>query len=299
MYVRGTHVNWPHHFANEKLYMSDFQTDPSGYQMADLLDIMAQLRDPQTGCPWDLKQDYGSIVKHTIEEAYEVADTIERKAFDQLPGELGDLLFQVIFYAQLGQEQQCFDFNDVVNSICTKLIRRHPHVFGTSTFSNESQLNANWENEKAKERAQLSDNQHNSLLDDIPSNMPALSRAAKIQKRVAHHGFDWPTWHGSMDKIKEELLEVEQELVATPVDPVKVNEELGDLLFAVVNLVRSQHVDPEQALRNANIKFERRFRGVEQLLQQQDLTTEQATLTQMDQMWDQVKLQEKMSKTCD
>jgi len=273
--------------------ISDSSTTCNHYQMNDLLDIMAQLRHPESGCPWDLKQDFSSIVKHTLEEAYEVADVIERKAFEQLPAELGDLLFQVVFYAQLGQEQQRFDFNDVVSQICHKLIRRHPHVFGNETFNNESEIHANWENEKAKERAAVGEQDVSSLLDDIPSNMPALSRAAKIQKRVAHHGFDWPTWHGSMDKIKEELLEVEQELVAEVVIPDKVNEELGDLLFAVVNLVRSQRVDPEQALRSANQKFERRFRGVETILLEQGLTTEQASLTQMDQIWDQVKTLEK------
>jgi ATP diphosphatase len=261
--------------------------------MADLLDIMQQLRDPTSGCPWDLKQDFGSIVKHTIEEAYEVADTIERKAFEQLPAELGDLLFQVVFYAQLGKEQDRFDFDEVVSQICAKLIRRHPHVFSEATFETDAQIHANWENEKAKERSSMVGDGAVSLLDDIPVNMPALSRAAKIQKRVAHHGFDWPTWHGSMDKIKEEIREVEQELVAEVIAPEKVSEELGDLLFAVVNLVRTQKIDPEQALRHANKKLERRVRGVEAILAEQGITTEQASLAQMDQIWDQVKAEEK------
>ena len=268
------------------------------YDINQLIEIMSQLRDPIKGCPWDLKQDYASIVKHTIEEAYEVADVIERKDFDALPNELGDLLFQVIFYAQLGKEQQRFDFNDVVNEICTKLIRRHPHVFTDQQFDTEQQINANWENEKARDRAEKQFEKKqtqaaSSLLDDIPHTMPALSRAAKIQKRVAHHGFDWPSWHGSMDKIKEELEEVEQELVADIIVPEKVNEELGDLLFAVVNLVRTQGVDPEQALRSANKKFERRFRGVEARLAKQGMTTQDATLAQMDAIWDQVKASEK------
>jgi len=278
--------------------MNDNQADMTAdinkqYNICDLLEIMARLRDPQSGCPWDLKQDFGTIVKHTLEEAYEVADVIERRAFDSLPGELGDLLFQVVFYAQLGQEQGKFDFDDVVRQICLKLIRRHPHVFGNQQFEHEHQIHANWENEKAKERAQVSNSDLPSLLDDIPPAMPSLSRAAKIQKRVAHHGFDWPTWHGSMDKIREELDEVEQELLATDIDPARVNEELGDLLFAVVNLVRTQGIDPEQALRYANRKFERRFRGVEMILAQQGMTTEQATLQQMDRIWDQVKVNEK------
>lgn len=284
--------------ANSEINMNDNQSGKleksnKGYDINALVNIMSQLRDPKSGCPWDLKQDFGSIVKHTIEEAYEVADVIERKAFDILPNELGDLLFQVIFYAQLGKEQGRFDFNDVVDEICHKLIRRHPHVFTDIKFKSEHQIQANWENEKVKERAQQSGHDSPSLLDDIPHAMPALSRAAKIQKRVAHHGFDWPTWHGSMEKIKEELDEVEQELVAQVVQTDKVSEELGDLLFAVVNLVRTQGVDPEQALRSANNKFERRFRGVESILERQGITTEQATLQQMDEIWDQIKVNEK------
>lgn len=250
---------------------------------------MAQLRDPKCGCPWDLKQDFASIVKHTIEEAYEVADVIERQALDQLPNELGDLLFQVVFYAQLGKEQQLFDFSDVLTAICEKLISRHPHVFAGAQFTNEQQIKENWENSKAQERAKLSNELRVSLLDDIPQAMPALSRANKIQKRVAHHGFDWPSWHGTLDKVREELNEVEQELTAESVNAKKVDEELGDLLFSVVNLVRSQGGDPEAILRQANNKFERRFRGVETVLDNKGLNTYSASLEQMEDAWQQVK----------
>ena len=254
-----------------------------------LIDIMAKLRDPQGGCPWDLKQDFASIVKHTIEEAYEVADTIERKAFDELPGELGDLLFQVIFYSQLGKEEGRFDFNTVVDSICEKLVRRHPHVFSDTEFADEQAIHANWENEKAKERQQQAGEQAASLLDNVPMAMPALSRAEKIQKRVARHGFDWPSWHGCLDKIREEVDEVAAELSADDIDRDKVEDELGDLMFAVVNLVRSQKLDAEQALRRANAKFERRFRAVEARLAELGTCTDEADLEQMDAIWNEVK----------
>lgn len=250
---------------------------------------MTQLRQPDSGCPWDLTQDFASIVKHTIEEAYEVADVIERQALDQLPNELGDLLFQVVFYAQLAKEQQLFDFSDVVNAICEKLISRHPHVFADVQFTSEQQIKDNWENSKVVERAKLNSDGRASLLDDIPKAMPALSRANKIQKRVAHHGFDWPSWHGTLDKVREELNEVEQELVAATVDAKKVDEELGDLLFSVVNLVRSQGSDPEDVLRQANNKFERRFRGVETVLDSHGLNTNSASLEQMEDAWQRVK----------
>lgn len=268
-----------------------------------LIDIMARLRDPDSGCPWDLKQDFGSIVKHTIEEAYEVADTIERQALDELPGELGDLLFQVIFYSQLGKEQGRFDFNQVVDTICEKLIRRHPHVFSDTQFANEQEVHANWENEKAREREQLAKARKQlakarqqlageapvSLLDNLPVTLPALTRADKIQKRVARHGFDWPSWHGCVDKIREEIDEVEAELTAESVCDDRVEDELGDLLFAVVNLVRAQKKDPEQVLRRANNKFERRFRAVERRLAELGTSPEEADLQQMDEIWNALK----------
>ncbi|NRA59720.1 MAG: nucleoside triphosphate pyrophosphohydrolase [Psychrobium sp.] len=274
------------------------------FNIDDLLNIMARLRDGEHGCAWDIAQDFSSIVKHTIEEAYEVADVIERGVMAQLPDELGDLLFQIVFYSQLGKEQQLFDFSDVVSSICDKLLRRHPHVFAGVKFATDEERAAHWQNDKVYSRAVQSraeqsrvdplNNGKASLLDDIPLGMPALSRANKIQQRVAHHGFDWPSWHGCFDKVKEELAEVEVELRAPQVDASLVNEELGDLMFALVNLVRSQGLDPEQTLRQANAKFERRFRSVEILLLESGSDTSRASLDDMEAAWQQVKHDEKL-----
>ena len=264
------------------------------FNIDDLLNIMARLRDDEHGCAWDIAQDFSSIVKHTLEEAYEVADVIERGVMAQLPDELGDLLFQIVFYSQLGKEQQLFDFSDVVSSICAKLLRRHPHVFAGVKFATDEERAAHWQHDKAKSRAEQSNNGKASLLDDISLGMPALSRANKIQQRVAAHGFDWPSWHGCFDKVKEELDEVEVELRAPQVNHDLVNEELGDLLFALVNLVRSQGLDPEQTLRQANAKFERRFRSVESLLRDAGQDTQHASFDEMEAAWQQVKQAEKL-----
>ena len=251
-----------------------------------LLSIMSRLRDPQTGCPWDLKQSYATIVPYTLEEAYEVADAIARESFDELKDELGDLLFQVVFYAQIAKEEGRFEFDDCVAAICDKLERRHPHVFGELTADN---LNAdkvlkNWEALKSNERKDAG--QH-SVLDNIPQAMPALSRAYKLQKRCANVGFDWPTVEGCWDKVKEEIIEVEQ----TETGSDELTEELGDLMFALVNVVRKHKLDPEAVLRAANSKFEKRFRAVEQALAEQGKTPEQSDLTEMDALWNQVKKQ--------
>lgn len=251
-----------------------------------LLSIMSRLRDPQTGCPWDLKQSYATIVPYTLEEAYEVADAIARESFDELKDELGDLLFQVVFYAQIAKEEGRFEFDDCVAAICDKLERRHPHVFGELTADN---LNAdkvlkNWEALKSNERKDAG--QH-SVLDNIPQAMPALSRAYKLQKRCANVGFDWPTVEGCWDKVKEEIIEVEQ----TETGSEELAEELGDLMFALVNVVRKHKLDPEAVLRAANSKFEKRFRAVEQALAEQGKTPEQSDLTEMDALWNQVKKQ--------
>ncbi|MFT5164163.1 MAG: ATP diphosphatase, partial [Alteromonadaceae bacterium] len=195
-------------------------------QLDDLLAIMAQLRDPQTGCPWDLKQDFASIVPHTLEEAYEVAETIETGNFADLKDELGDLLFQVVFYAQLAQEQNQFAFADVIDAICAKLTRRHPHIFADKTFTTDAQIHANWENEKAKERQQKS-SAPVALLADVPHNLPALTRANKLQKRCATVGFEWPDVKGALLKVKEEIDEVEQELDREQFDNDALGEELG------------------------------------------------------------------------
>ncbi len=241
----------------------------------DLLTLMQVLRDPEQGCPWDLQQDWDSIVPHTLEEAYEVADAIERRAFDELPGELGDLLFQVVYYAQFGAEQQRFDFADIVDTLTAKMLRRHPHVFPDGTLASRrppgvsaeevqtQQVNSRWEALKAGERAERAI-ETPSVLDDVPRTLPALSRAAKLSKRAARVGFDWPDTRGVLAKIREELAEVEEALAAG--DHQHAQEEVGDLLFAVTNLARSLKADPEQCLRATNAKFERRFRYVEREL---------------------------------
>ena len=255
--------------------------------------IMSQLRDPDTGCPWDIKQSFSSITAHTIEEAYEVVDAIEQNDFTELNKELGDLLFQVIFYSQLGQEQQLFDFDSVVESICEKLIRRHPHVFGDTALTTDAQIKANWENEKAKERQDKNQKEDLSILADIPKNLPALSQAAKIQKRCSHVGFDWHDINDVFAKIEEEVLEVKEELSAQPINPEALGEELGDLMFAVVNLCRHAKQDPETLLRKANQKFTTRFHGVEEQVEQSARNFSQHSLEQLEQYWQQVKLKEK------
>lgn len=252
-----------------------------------LLDIMAQLRDPQRGCPWDKTQTFTSIIPFTLEEAYEVADAIEREDWQELPSELGDLLFQIVFYAQLGKEQQQFDFSTVVERICDKLLHRHPHVFANAAIED---LHENWENLKAGERQAR---QLDSILDDIPNALPALTRAAKIQKRVARVGFDWGELPPVVDKVREELDEVLEEAQLSPQNPARLQEEMGDLLFATVNLARHLGVNPEEALRQANHKFERRFRGVEQCVQTSGKSFKEHSLTSLDQFWEQVKQQER------
>lgn len=251
-----------------------------------LLDIMARLRDPQHGCPWDIKQTYDTIVPYTLEEAYEVADAIARKDYPELKDELGDLLFQVVFYAQIASEEGRFRFEDCVQAICDKLQRRHPHVFGeqdakASEPDGAEQALSNWEALKSEERK--SSGQH-SVLDNVPQAIPALSRAFKLQKRCANVGFDWPDVAGAWDKVKEEITEVEEAK-----DHEHLAEELGDLMFALVNVVRKHKLDPETVLRAANTKFEHRFRAVEQRLQQQSSSVEQATLDEMEAIWQQVK----------
>jgi ATP diphosphatase len=252
--------------------------------------IMSELRNPETGCPWDLKQTFASIIPHTLEEAYEVADAIEQEDFTELEKELGDLLFQVVFYSQLGEEEKRFDFDSVLSAICEKLIRRHPHVFASSDFESEAQVKANWENEKVKERQQKNDDKNLSILADIPRNLPALSQAAKIQKRCAHVGFDWHNIDDVFAKVEEEVLEVKAELHR---DDNALAEELGDLMFAVVNLCRHAKKDPEALLRQANNKFTRRFYGVEAQVNRADKSFQQHSLDELEAFWQQVKIAEK------
>lgn len=266
------------------------------YQLADLLHLMARLRDPQHGCPWDLQQDYASIVPHTLEEAYEVADAIERRDFAHLPGELGDLLFQVVYYSQLAREEGRFDFATVVDAITRKLVRRHPHVFPDGDLYgspelprlDEAAIKQRWEQIKAEERAeQAAAPEQLSLLDDVPHALPALSRAAKLQKRAAGVGFDWPEALPVVDKLHEELNEVLEAMSEN--DPQAIAEEIGDLLFVVVNLARHLKVDPENALRAANGKFERRFRFIEQALRDAGRSPESCDLEELNALWDAAK----------
>ncbi len=262
--------------------------------------IMSELRDPETGCPWDIKQDFASITSHTLEEAYEVVDAIEQGDFVELEKELGDLLFQVIFYSQLGKEQQYFDFDSVIAAICEKLIRRHPHVFAQASLQTDEEIKANWENEKALERQQkagnnadLDDLTNLSILADIPKNLPALSQAAKIQKRCSHVGFDWDNVTDVFAKIEEEVQEVKDELEADTIDRKALGEEIGDLMFAVVNLCRHAKEDPETLLRQANKKFSRRFVGVEEQVNQSGKSFTEHDLAELESYWQQVKIQEK------
>lgn len=270
------------------------------YKLDDLLHLMARLRDPQHGCPWDLRQDYASIVPHTLEEAYEVADTIARRDFPQLRDELGDLLFQVVYYSQLGREDGHFDFAQVVDGITRKLVRRHPHVFPDGDLHgpldvprlDEATIKRRWEEIKAEERAEkAAAPEQLSLLDDVPAALPALSRAAKLQKRAANVGFDWADATPVVAKIQEELDEVREAMANG--QAAQVAEEVGDLLFVMVNLARHLHVDAEDALRQANAKFERRFRFIEEALKAQDRTPQEASLEEMDALWDAAKVEEK------
>ena len=258
------------------------------YSMQDLLALMQQLRDPENGCPWDKKQTLQSLTAYTIEEAYEVVDSIEQNDLSGLKSELGDLLFQVVFYAQLAQEQGLFNFQDVVSTISEKLVRRHPHVFAGKEFTDSAAVSANWEAEKAKER-QEKDAQATSVLDDIPHNLPALMRANKIQKRCATVGFDWHELPPVIEKIHEELDEVMAEINRADYDKAALGEELGDLLFANVNLVRHLGFEPEKILRAGNHKFERRFRAVEHIIQSQGRSVKECSLDELEAVWQQVK----------
>lgn len=253
-------------------------------ELERLLVIMRALREPETGCPWDLKQTFNTIAPYTIEEAYEVADAIERENYDDLREELGDLLLQVVYHAQMADEQNLFDFATVTHQLCDKLVARHPHVFGEAEAADEQAVKTLWESKKASERA---DKNHSSILDDIPHAMPALMRAQKLQKRVAHHGFDWPELEPVIAKVREELEEVEAEVAANERD--KLGEELGDLLFVVVNLVRHLGFKAEDTLRRANDKFERRFRAIEGYVASQGKSLQDCTLGELDAIWDQVK----------
>lgn len=251
----------------------------------ELIQVMARLRDPQQGCPWDREQTFATIAPYTLEEAYEVADAIARDDMAELRDELGDLLFQVVFHAQMAREAGQFDFNDVVRAIVDKMVRRHPHVFADVQVADAAEQTARWEAQKAAERAARAQQESHSVLDGVAVALPALVRAEKMQKRAARAGFDWPDIQGPLAKVREEIDEVAAELQAGAAQD-KVAAEIGDLLFAVVNLARHAKVDAEAALREATLKFERRFRAVEAGLGK---PLHEATLEEMDAQWEAVK----------
>jgi ATP diphosphatase len=257
-------------------------------EIARLLEIMAQLRDPAHGCPWDRAQSFASIAPFTIEEAYEVADAIAREDFLALPDELGDLLFQVVFYARIAEEQGRFDFADIVRGICDKMVRRHPHVFGAEAERAAGHHMAAWEAAKAEERRAR---EEHGVLAGIPVGMPALMRAEKLTKRAARVGFDWPDAAHVLDKLEEEIAELRAELSGA--DPARLADELGDMFFVMANLARKLDLDAEACLRGANEKFARRFGGVERMLAQGGRAPADASLEEMEACWAAVKRAER------
>lgn len=262
--------------------------DPDG-GLPRLREIMARLRDPETGCPWDLEQSFATIAPYTIEEAYEVADAIERADWAELRGELGDLLFQSVFHAQMAQEAGHFDLEDVIRAISDKMVARHPHVFGSdSRDKSAAQQTADWEAIKARERGQA------RVLDGVALGLPALMRAVKLQKRAARVGFDWPSTTDVVAKITEEAAELVE--ARDTLTQAEVEEEFGDLLFVMANLARHLNVDPEAALRAANAKFTRRFQRIEDWLQEAGRSPAQSDLAEMDALWNRAKAEEKAAK---
>nr|WP_319948718.1 nucleoside triphosphate pyrophosphohydrolase [uncultured Shimia sp.] len=264
--------------------------NPNG-GMPRLLEIMRRLRDPDTGCPWDVAQDFKTIAPYTIEEAYEVADAIERESWGELKGELGDLLFQSVFHAQMAQEKGLFSFDDVADTMSDKMVARHPHVFGDETRDKSAEQQVkDWETVKAAERAGKA---QQGALEGVALGLPALLRAVKLQKRAARVGFDWPDISQVVDKIVEEAGELSE--ARDTLGQQEIEEEFGDLLFVMANLARHLNIEPESALRQANIKFERRFAGVEAKLADLGKRPEQSSLEEMDALWDAVKVDERQA----
>lgn len=256
--------------------------------------IMARLRNPEGGCPWDIEQTFATIAPYTIEEAYEVADAIERGDMSALKEELGDLLFQVVYHARMAEEAGLFDFDAVAAALSDKMVRRHPHVFGDAEVRDAEAQTIAWEAHKAAERKAKAADKSASVLDDVPANLPALARAQKIQKRASRVGFDWGAAAPALDKVEEEVRELRSELTTSGTPQERIDEEMGDLLFAVVNVGRLAGADAETALRRATLKFERRFRRVEALLAARGKSPEQSTLEEMDALWNEVKAEEKV-----
>ena len=257
------------------------ENEKAGRAIIALVDVMARLRSPDGGCPWDLEQDFKSIAPYTIEEAYEVADAIERNDMAALKDELGDLLFQAVFHGRMAEEAGLFDFADVAQGIADKMIRRHPHVFGDANMRGADEQTAAWEDQKAEERAAKG---HASLLDDVPVGLPGLTRAVKLQKRAARVGFDWKQAKDVLSKISEETAELAEAMETKEAD--KIEDEFGDLLFVLANLSRHLKVDPEAALRRTNEKFIRRFRHIEEKLGDK---LADASLDEMEALWTEAK----------
>ena len=256
-----------------------------------LLSIMKALRDPQTGCPWDIKQDFSTIAPYTIEEAYEVNDAIMTGDRDKICDELGDLLLQVVFHAQIAAEEGSFTFADVAAGISDKMVRRHPHVFGDGEAKTDTDVRANWEQIKAEERQQ-ENGQDSGVLDGIAITLPAMVRASKLQKRAANVGFDWPDIHAVIDKLHEETGELQRQWEEDKTDKDRLRDEVGDILFVASNLARKVGIDPETALIETNRKFERRFGYIEQALARENIPIEEAGLKRMDELWDAAKIEE-------
>lgn len=287
------------------------ESTPRPYTIGDLLRVMARLRDPESGCPWDRKQNFATIAPYTVEEAYEVADAIARNNLEAFRDELGDLLLQVVYHARMAEEDGRFGFSDVVDAITAKMIRRHPHVFEDASLRDAFLTSGTWEHIKAEEKATRgyaargsaaggAGDEAGSLLDDVPVALPALTRAVKLQKKAARPGFDWPSLAPVLAKIEEEIAELKSAIADEREAGVsaskKVNEEFGDLLFVMANVARHLGVDPEGALRDANAKFVRRFRSIEAALRAEGRTPEDATLEEMDQLWDEAKAGETAGK---
>lgn len=267
------------------------------YGIEDLLAVMARLRDPKTGCPWDVKQSFATIAPYTIEEAYEVADAIARDDLDGLKDELGDLLLQVVYHAQMAAEDDRFAFADVVDAITAKMIRRHPHIFEDASLRESFESSGVWERIKAEEKSERGGTAGASILDDVPLALPGLTRAVKLQSRAARVGFDWPSLEPVLAKAEEEIGELKVAIASEGAGaaPGKVAEEFGDLLFVMANLARHLSIDPEDALRGANAKFVRRFASIEDVLRKDGRKPEVSSLEEMDALWDQAKEAERKS----
>ncbi len=276
---------------------TDQKKSSPGYDLDDLRYLMRRLRDPETGCPWDIAQTFQTIAPFTLEEVYEVIDTIEREDYDHLKEELGDLLFQVVFYAQLGEEESRFNFDDIITGLVAKLVLRHPHVFPDGTLRSQrenrekagqgpdsEEIRGNWE---AIKRAERQEKGRKSVLADIPLALPALKRAAKLQKRAANHGFDWPSVDGAVDKLEEEIEELKQALHQGQSELLL--DELGDVLFSAVNVCRHSGIDGEAALRSTMRKFERRFQYIENCIEKSERSLDEVSLDEMDRLWEEAK----------